>query len=329
MMAAARTIQVSVVVPTCRRPQLLARSVKALLAQDFPAHAYEIIVCDDGADPATRAQVQALDEPGGAGPRVLYLAAADTRGPAAARNLGWRAARADVIAFTDDDTIAAPDWLSQGMLALSEGAHAAAGATEMPIPDVPTDYERDAAGLTRAEFITANCFVRRAALEEVGGFDPRYTMAWREDSDLYFAMLERGLAVVRAPGARVLHPVRPAPFAAGLRMQKKVMFDVLLYRKHPRLYRARVRRGPPWFYLALALSFGAAVAAGLAGQAAAAAVLAVLWLGLTAGFFVRRLQGVSRRPAHVAELALTSAAIPVLSIGWRLVGMARYGIRFP
>jgi len=38
---------------------------------------------------------------------------------------------------------------------------------------------------------------------------------------------------------------------------------------------------------------------------------------------------VSHAAGHVAELALTSAAIPVLSIAWRLVGMARFGLRFP
>jgi len=322
-------ILVSVVVPTCRRPDLLARGMRALLGQDFPAESYEIIVCDDAASGETRRQVEALDARAGPGPRVRYLAAEHTRGPAAARNLGWRQARGAIIAFTDDDTIAAPDWLAQGVLALRPGVQAAAGRTDMPIPDVPTDYERDAAGLARAEFITANCFVRRAALEEVGGFDARYTMAWREDSDLFFALLERGMEVVRAPRARVLHPVRPAPFAVGLRMQKKVMFDVLLYRKYPRLYRARVRRGPPWFYLAVSTSLAAALAAALAGQRLAAVALGGVWLALTGYFFARRLRGVSHAAGHVAELALTSAAIPVLSIAWRLVGVARYGARFP
>ena len=42
------TLLVSVVVPTYRRPQLLDRCLRALLAQNFPPHAYEIIVVDDG-----------------------------------------------------------------------------------------------------------------------------------------------------------------------------------------------------------------------------------------------------------------------------------------
>lgn len=324
-----KKLLMSVVVPTRGRPELLRRCLRALATQDFPGRAYEVIVCDDGADPGTRSLVQGFDAADGTVPRVRYLAASDTQGPAAARNLGWRGAMADIIAFTDDDTIPAADWLWQGMLAMEPGVHAVAGAIDMPIAQPPTDYERDAAGLTRAEFVTANCFVRRDALQAVGGFDTRYTMAWREDSDLYFALLEHGMTVVRTPHARVLHPVRPAPFAVGLRMQKKVMFDVLLYRKYPRLYRARVRRGPPWFYLAHALSLAAAIVAMLAGHAGAAAIFGALWLALTLVFFVRRLRGASRAPAHVAELALTSAFIPLLSITWRLIGISRYGLRFP
>jgi len=38
-------------------------------------------------------------------------------------------------------------------------------------------------GLMSSEFVTANCFYRRLAIEEAGGFDESFTMAWREDSD--------------------------------------------------------------------------------------------------------------------------------------------------
>ena len=80
----------------------------------------------------------------------------------------------------------------------------------MPLPERPTDYEADASGLARAEFATANVFVKRAALALVNGFDERFTSAWREDSDLQFALLATGGRIVRAPDALVIHPVRPA-----------------------------------------------------------------------------------------------------------------------
>lgn len=210
------------------------------------------------------------------------------------------------------------------MRALDADVAAVTGETDMPLPDPPNDYERDAAGLTRAEFITANCFVKRSALVAVGGFDPRYTMAWREDSDLHFALLDHGMAVRRARHARVTHPLRPAGFAAGLGMQKKVMFDMLLRRKYPLLYRSRIRARPPRFYLAVTASLVCALAlAALGWRAGAMAALAV-WLGLTALFFRRRLRGTRQTVRDVADLAITSACIPLLSIGWRAIGLLRF-----
>lgn len=316
-------ILISVVVPTFHRPDLLACCLEALLAQEFPPHAYEILVCDDAASPVTELQVRALGN--GSRPALRYLPVPAPHGPAAARNLGWLCARGEIVAFTDDDTMAARDWLGQGLRALRPEVAAVVGRVEMPLPAMPTDYERDQHGLTTAEFVTANCFLRKQTLEAVGGFDTRYRLAWREDSDLHFALLAHGYAVARAPLARVQHPLRAAPFCGGLRMQRKVMYDVLLYRKYPHLYRARIRRQPPWHYLGITLILAAAIVAAAAGQAAAALALGAVWLALTLAFFLRRLQGTSRRPRDVLDLALTSALIPPLSIGWRLVGLLRFG----
>src|SRR5262249_55720511 len=139
---------------------------------------------------------------------VRYVRPEDGRGPAAARNAGWRLARGAAIAFTDDDTIPDPAWLRAGLKAL-ENADALWGRVRMPLPERPTDYERNEAGLERAIFVTANCFCRRHVLEAVNGFDERFTMAWREDADLFFTLLERGYFVRHAPAALVVHPVRP------------------------------------------------------------------------------------------------------------------------
>jgi glycosyltransferase involved in cell wall biosynthesis len=324
MTAPGDPIAVSVVVPTYKRPDLLARCLDALVRQQLPAR-YEILVCDDAASDATRQQVEGFAVGGPNGPSLRYLAVTGSRGPSGARNLGWRSAQAEIIAFTDDDTIPHPDWLAQGLRAFRPDVAAVTGATEMPIPDPPSDYERDASGLTRAEFITANCFVRRAALVAVGGFDTRYTMAWREDSDLQFALLEGGFRIERCDRARVVHPVRPVRFAAGLSMQKKVMFDMLLRRKYPALYRERIRRHGPRFYLSVTGAMALAVCLAAAGHTAGALAAAGVWAALTVSFFMRRLRGTCRSARNVIDLAITSACIPLLSIFWRTVGLLRFG----
>jgi len=104
---------------------------------------------------------------------------AGRHGPAAARNLGGRAVGGPVVAFTDDDCLPEAGWLAAGLAALGGGADAATGRVIVPLLDSPTDYERDTPGLVAAEFVTANLFCRRDPLEAVGGFDERYTSAWR------------------------------------------------------------------------------------------------------------------------------------------------------
>ena len=321
---------VSVVIPTYRRPDLLGRCLEAAAAQDYDARTYEIVVADDGADRATREFVQrfAARSAERGGPEVRYIAVRGAHGPAAARNRGWQAARGEIIAFTDDDTIPDPRWLAHGIGAFRPEIAAVWGHVSMPIPQVPTDYERDAKGLEGAEFVTANCFVRRSALDAVGGFDERFRLAWREDSDLLFMLLARGFEVIGAPDAVVLHPVRPGRWGVSISQQKKAQFDALLYKKHPQLYRRKIFASPPWRYYAIVASL-VATAGGLStGSPKLAAGAGATWALLTAQFALERLRGTSKAPSHVAEMLVTSAVIPPLSIFWRLVGAAKFKVPF-
>ncbi len=317
------SIVVSVVVPTFKREDLIARCLEALAVQDFDPAEYEVIVADDAALPSTRALVERLAAT--APCAVRYIPVIGLHGPAAARNTGWREARGKYIAFTDDDCLPQPGWLKAGVHALHQGADAATGTVEMPIPDRPTDYEREAAGLTTAEFVTANAFVRRAALKEVGGFDERFRMAWREDSDLHFTLLEHGLWITTAPDAVVVHPVRPAPWGVSLRMHRKTLYDALLYKKHPQLYRQRIHPFP-WRYYAIIGAAAATVAGVALAWPGLAAASMLVWLALTAEFAWRRLQGASLSPSHVAEMLYTSALIPFLSLYWRVRGALQWRV---
>lgn len=320
---AARTAPaVSVVIPTCRRPELLERCLEAVLAQrGLAAAEFEIVVVDDGHDEATRATVDALRATYPGGPALRYLRPPHGRGPAVARNAGWRAARAALVAFTDDDTVPAPDWLDEGRRAMAGGVHAAlCGRVDVPLPRRPTDHERMTAGLAAAEFVTANAFVRRAALERVGGFDERFTRAWREDSDLQFRLMREVGPVGRCARAAVLHPVRAERWGVSLRQQRNTYFDALLYKKHPQLYRERIRRRPPWNYYAIVAGALAAPPLALAGAGAAAALAATVWLGGVLQLAVARLRPTARTPRHVMEMVATSALIPFLSVYWRLRG---------
>ncbi len=300
-MTASPLVSVSVVIPTCGRPELLARCLAALKRQTLGAEHFEVIVVDDG---PTR------------------------HGPAVARNLGWRKARAPIVAFTDDDTEPAREWLEQGLAAFADDVDAVTGRVRMPLPAVPTDYERDAGGLERGEFVTANCFVRRSVLEELGGFDENFRIAWREDSDLQFRLLQAGFRIRHAPGAQVVHPVRPAPWGVSLRQQRKVMFDALLFKKHRRLYRERIRATPRWDYYGITASLAIALVSLVTGHPGLFLGAAAAWLVLTARFCSQRLRGTARTWSHVLEVAVTSILIPPLAVFWRLVGALKFRVAF-
>lgn len=325
------TPRVAVVIPTCRRPVLLARCLDAVLAQDFDGD-YEVIVVDDGGTDETRDLVAAMRPPGGR-PVLHYLRPTQAHGPAAARNCGWRAAGAELIAFTDDDTVPAPDWLKHGAAAMGPQPYgspyaAVCGRVHVPVSAAPTDHERMTQGLESAEFVTANVFVWRRALARVDGFDERFTRAWHEDSDLHFRLLRHAGPVGRCETAVVTHPVRRERWGVCLRQQRNAYFDALLYKKHPQLYRQRIHAAPPWNYYLIVLFVLGVPALVLGGAPFAAAVSGLLAVLLVLKFADGRLRQTARNPAHVAEMLATSALIPFLSVYWRLRGALEFRVMF-
>lgn len=326
---ASAQITVSVVVPTLGRPEMLNRCLGALVLQCFDPSKFEIIVVDDGPSEKTRAIVMEWALRAGTGPLITYIASHGPHGPAAARNRGWNAARGSIIAFTDDDTVPRTNWLEAGMQAFErEGPDAVWGRIVMPLNHEPTDYELDAKGLENAEFVTANCFCRKSVLQRLGGFDERFRFAWREDADLYFNLLSRHARIVHDESAVVVHPIRPAKWGVSLSQQKKVLFDALLYKKHPELYRTKIRAKARWDYYVIILSLLAAIACLATGEFTGAAGAGAVWAALTGRFCLMRLKPTVKTVSHVCEMIVTSMLIPPLAVYWRMVGAFRFGILF-
>ncbi|MDP9311132.1 MAG: glycosyltransferase [Pseudomonadota bacterium] len=325
------TIHVSVVVPTYQRPALLRRCLEALLAQDLHPTQFEVIVVADGPDVATCILVHSImpsDPEGMPGPALRYLALPERGGPAAARNVGWRAARGEIVAFTDDDCIPDSGWLRAGCAAFAAGVAGASGRIVVPLTDVPSDYERNAAALEHALFATANCFYRRVVLQQVGGFDERFRAAWREDSDLFFALLQQHQRLVRVPDAVVTHPVRPAAWGVSIGQQRKSMYNALLYKKYPALYHEHLAPIRPYLYYPIVITLILSGVGLVRGNGRATQIAFSAWLLLSSVFCLQRLKQTSRSPNHVAEMIVTSAVIPPLAIFWRLRGALKFRVIF-
>ncbi|WP_423462152.1 HAD-IIIA family hydrolase [Promicromonospora sp. MS192] len=333
----------SVVVPTVGRPQLgaLLSSVRATAAVG-PAP-LEVLVVDDRPFPAhgTNPPLDLGPDPV-PGVRVLRSGG---RGPAAARNVGWRTARTEWVAFLDDDVVVPPLWadaLAQDLAAADPDVAGVQGRIHVPLPghQPPTDLERNTAGLERARWATADMAFRRAALQEVHGFDERFRRAYREDADLALRLRTAGWRLAR--GVRsVDHPVRPAGHLASVRAQAGNADDALLRALYGRSWRARTEAGPgrlPWHAATVTAgltALGAGVtAAALGGRdpqtTRAVAVLAgAVWAGLTAKFSAERIAPGPRRgdEGHGAELArmlVTSALIPFAAVAHRVRGAWRW-----
>lgn len=323
------TIGISVVVPTSGRMDLLDRCLDALTRQTLPGTFYEVIVVDDEPNHNTLHLVagwrtRTLER----GPRLVYLPNYNRHGPAAARNLGWRSAQGQVIAFTDEDAVPAPAWLAQGLAAFSDDVDVLCGRLDIRLPARLAEAAQAAGRAQEDAFSITNCFCSKSLLERLDGFDERFEQAAHCDTDLHFRLLAQGARIARAPEALVVLPMQPARWGASLARTRAAVFDALLYKKHPQLYRERIAAAPPWdYYLAVAALL--AVLGGLLAGSAALALLAGLgWLALTVRLSLQRLRGTLPGVAHIADIVVTSALIPPLAVFWRLAGAIRYRVRF-
>src|SRR5947209_17967437 len=101
----------SVIIPARDAAPTLERTLACLSCQDL-AGDFEVIVVDDGSRDETAA-IAALHAP-----LVTLIQSGESRGPGAARNLGVRVARGEILAFSDADCFPTPGWLTQGLQAL-------------------------------------------------------------------------------------------------------------------------------------------------------------------------------------------------------------------
>jgi len=129
--ATAEMRKFSVVVCTRNRAHFLEETLDSVLAQEYPKDRYELIVVDNDSSDGTRSLVERYVTSDRSIPVSYHL----ERRPGAsfARNLGVEIARYEYVAFLDDDTIAAPEWLVGFDTAIREHEVLAAGGPVEPV----------------------------------------------------------------------------------------------------------------------------------------------------------------------------------------------------
>lgn len=185
-----RMRNISVIIPTCDRPEMLARALASVHVQGLAAG--EVIVVNDG-----RSDVAV------AGAKVLRTG--PYSGPAAARNAGALAAGCDHLAFLDDDDEWAPGHLETMWRLLGDGDVAATAfrrhtrAGEVEVREPPSDLCASAWLVRNQGIQGSNLAVRRRTFLGLQGFDE---LLWcGEDIDFAIRCAEGGVryAMSREP----------------------------------------------------------------------------------------------------------------------------------
>jgi glycosyltransferase involved in cell wall biosynthesis len=234
--------EVTVVIATRNRAARLATALRSLAAQTLAGDRFEVIVVDDGSDDDTAAVLTAEERRGELALRSL--AHEGGGGPGAVRNSGWPHARGALVAFTDDDCEADPDWLEALLGAWGgEPLRLVQGATS-PIPaelaeQGPLTYTYDIRELD-VNFPCCNIAYPKALLERLGGFDAATFPHTGEDCDLAWRAIGLGAEPRFAPAARVRHAVVRLDHAGMLRRAWRWGGVAPAFARHPELRRRRL-----------------------------------------------------------------------------------------
>jgi glycosyltransferase involved in cell wall biosynthesis len=235
--------EISVVIPTFNRLDMLVAVLPTLLEQDIEACDYELLVCDSNSADGTAEYLAALAQEHS---NLRHLPGAYS-GRAAARNAGIRYARGEIVLFNDADILASPDLLSQHRKRHRERSGIAVVGLEVQTRDLNDyAYKRDhpaARGhlhppsrrkLSWLYFLTGNASVRRADLLRAGCFDENFTGYGHEDLELGYRLSRLGIEICYERNAVNYH-CQAVPYENQKeKMRLAGRSTARFYRKHPR-----------------------------------------------------------------------------------------------
>ena len=197
---------ISVIIPAYNSERTIRSLMDSLQSVTYPRELLEILVVDNGSTDGTKEIIRAYP--------VTLLEEREVRSSYAARNRALREARNEILAFTDADCIATPDWLREGVRAM-EGADLVAGNVDFIFSPRPTlaelfdslhHMQNDDLIRKYSGAATANLFVKASLFRQLGPFRSDV----RSGGDMMWtrAATGAGFKLVYAPSAVVQHPTR-------------------------------------------------------------------------------------------------------------------------
>jgi len=202
----------SVIVPTRNRPSAIVACLDALAEQSLPSSEWEVVVVDDGSDPALSLAFDRWQQ------RLrLRVIRQEPSGPAAARHRGAAEAAGHILAFTDDDCSPSPHWLETLVDALSHSPDALVGGTTINglshddyaeasqlILEVAYEHFNGSDGPAMF-FASSNIACHADTYHASGGFDPAFPALAAEDRDFCDRWRAQGRQLLWERHAVVVH----------------------------------------------------------------------------------------------------------------------------
>ena len=233
---------ISVVVGIRNEERFIEECIESLLRLDYPQDSYEIIIIDGMSTDKTRDLVQKYP---------VRLLLNERKNVAAARNLGVKNARGDLVAFTDGDCKVYSQWLKILVLEMQNAPDdvVCVGGPNLifdtdPIFGRIVGYAQEtflgsggsaqSKNSTKKHYVSSlpncNAMYKKSAIQEVGCFDERFLIG--QDGDLNYRIGKRGHKFLYIPEAQVLHHRRGTFKSFSVRMFKYGMWMAELFKKH-------------------------------------------------------------------------------------------------
>lgn len=205
---------VSIVITSYNRANMLKRCIDSLLRLDYPK--YEIVIVNDGSTDNTKKMLKLYKN------KVHVINHKTNKGTGAGKTSGILAAKNDLVALIDDDCIVHRDWL------------------KVLVENLIKNMDDKVAAVTTIGIYTGHsiCYLKKIVIK-AGLFDESFSMAFREDTDLAFRILDLGYKIMYIRGEKFIHdPPLPKTLEQKIKFIKRRLLvhqmDCLLFKKHPK-----------------------------------------------------------------------------------------------
>jgi len=225
-------MKASVVVPAYNAEKSIGQCIKAVQAQSFKD--FEIIVVDDGSSDRTAEIVKRF--------KGVKLLQQQNAGPAKARNNGAKAAKGEIVVFTDSDCVPTMEWLEEMLKPFSDAIVVGVQGRyktkqgSLVARFIQLEIEQRYEKMLKHEFIdfigSYAAAYRQKVFEGMNGFDTSFPIASGEDTDLSFRIHKAGHRMVFNPKALVFHS-HPESLLKYIKVKFfRAFWRMKLYRKH-------------------------------------------------------------------------------------------------